>query len=152
MQVSIEINGLDRLRELAAKYPQISAPHFNQAIARSLVRVRGAAIQEAPVGVNHALGLGWKEVSSPFEGRLVSTTPYASDVELGTLPHYVSAQALMPWAAKKGLNPYAVAKSIAKKGTKANPFLDRAVASQEGGINEEFEAALEKVVTDLSIS
>lgn len=50
---------------------------------------------------------------------------YALYVEKGTKPHMPPVDAIQAWAEQKGLNPWAVAKSIAKKGTKANPFVER---------------------------
>jgi hypothetical protein len=49
--------------------------------------------------------------------------PYGEAVERGRPPHVVSPKALEGWARRRGLNPYAVARSIAKKGTKAHPYL-----------------------------
>ena len=64
--------------------------------------------------------------------------------------HYVSPQSLKAWAEKKGLNPFAVAKSIAKKGTKANPFFQTAVGSVEDRVNQEFDKALENITQELA--
>ena len=50
---------------------------------------------------------------------------YAIYVEKGTKPHMPPVDALKAWAEQKGLNPWAVAMSIKKKGTKANPFVER---------------------------
>ena len=38
-------------------------------------------------------------------------------------PHFPPVQALVGWSRRKGLNPYLVASSIAKKGTPIVPFL-----------------------------
>lgn len=43
-----------------------------------------------------------------------------------TKPHYPPVSALTGWAERKGLNPYAVAASIAEKGTPIIPFLKMA--------------------------
>jgi hypothetical protein len=51
------------------------------------------------------------------------TQKYGEGVENGRPPHVVSPKALEGWARRRGLNPYAVARSIAKKGTKAHPYL-----------------------------
>ena len=56
-------------------------------------------------------------------GRVGAGERYGTYVEYGTHPHYVSAKALERWARKRGLNPYAVARSIARKGTQKHPFL-----------------------------
>ncbi|QDP46751.1 MAG: hypothetical protein Tp156SUR915002_41 [Prokaryotic dsDNA virus sp.] len=50
-------------------------------------------------------------------GRLKLTEPYTRSV-----PHYPPIKALKPWSEAKGLNPYAVQRSIGKKGTPLVPF------------------------------
>jgi len=42
-------------------------------------------------------------------------------------PHFPPIEAIRPWATKRGLNPFAVAKGIAKKGTPIIPFFKIAV-------------------------
>ena len=53
--------------------------------------------------------------------------PYGLFVHEGTKPHWPPVGALKAWADSKGISPYAVAHGIAKKGTKAQPFLRTAV-------------------------
>jgi len=56
-----------------------------------------------------------------------SDVEYAEFLEYGTKPHVVPLKAIEPWAKRHGLNPWAVKKSIEKKGMKsgtpASPFL-----------------------------
>jgi hypothetical protein len=69
--------------------------------------------------------------------------------QYGTAPHYVSPRVLAPWAEKKGLNPFAVSKSIQKKGTKANPFFADTVEYSEKGIDRIFKDALTKITKEI---
>jgi hypothetical protein len=63
-------------------------------------------------------------MTSGATATITANEPYAYDVEYGTPPgRYVSPQALMGWAMRHGINPYAVSKSIFKKGTRAQPYL-----------------------------
>ena len=63
------------------------------------------------------------------------TEPYAYGIEFGRpAGTYVSPKALEKWARSKGLNPYAVSKSIMKKGTKPQPFLIPAFEEKENSI------------------
>ena len=48
---------------------------------------------------------------------------YGEFVDSGTKPHWVPIDKLKPWAKIRGVNPWAVRASIAKKGTKAKPWL-----------------------------
>lgn len=136
--------------KLADKYPAIAEARINPAIARSLVRVLASEKQTAPFGVSGRLRDDWKIENGRFEGKLQSNVPYATAVHEGTMPHFVSGETLAPWAKKKGLNPWAVANSIKKKGTKANPFFKKAIDQTESAINLEFDNALQLIGEDLS--
>lgn len=74
------------------------------------------------------------------------TQPYGKYVEYGTRPHPVPVAAIAGWAKRKGLNPYAVAKSIAKKGTKAHPFMAPALQESDPLITRITEEALEHAI------
>lgn len=63
---------------------------------------------------------------------------YGDYVETGTKPHYVPIAALKKWAKRKGLNPWAVQKSIGIKGTKPQPW--------KYSIDEAIKASIDKVI------
>lgn len=147
---NIEIKNLDKLIATMEKAPAIAEEYVGKAMQRALIRVLTEEKKVAPFGVTGNLRDNWNIFIGRFEGRLTSMSPYAAAVNYGTAPHHVSPAQLAPWAAKKGLNPFAVAKSIAKKGTRANPFFDKAVASAENGVNKEFETATADIIKALS--
>ncbi len=70
--------------------------------------------------------------------------PYAADINDGTDPHFVSHKDLMGWVKRK-INPgneqrieavaIAIAKSIGKRGTKPQPYMDLAIAQTEAKFN-----------------
>ena len=150
MAVELEIKGFNKLIVQIERYPQISEKYVNNAINRSLVRILGQEKQQAPVGVSANLRDNWKVDIGRFQGSLKSMAPYGMAVHQGTAPHYVSGETLKAWAARKGLNPWAVAKSIAKKGTKANPFLQRSIQVENENINNEFSNALNAILKEVS--
>ena len=53
--------------------------------------------------------------------------PYPIFVHEGTKPHFPPIEAIRGWAERHGIPPFALAMSIARKGTKANPWLERTV-------------------------
>lgn len=150
MSVQVQIKGFDALVKQMEKYPAISEKHIDTAIRRSLVRILGQEKQQAPVGVTGNLRDNWKIDITRFAGSLRSNAPYSIAVHMGTGPHKVSGETLKAWAARKGLNPWAVAKSIAKKGTKANPFLKRSIEIEGEHVNKEFANALNGILKDIS--
>jgi hypothetical protein len=64
-----------------------------------------------------------------MEVRAVSKdgAPYPIFVHEGTKPHFPPVSAIAPWAQRHNINPFVLARSIAQKGTKPNPWLERAV-------------------------
>lgn len=150
MNVSVKVEGLARLQALAEQYPSVSETHINAAITKALTRIFGAEKSEAPFGVSGLLRDNWRITPGRFTGTLESLTPYAAAVHEGTAPHMPPIDAITPWANKKGINPWAVAMSIKKKGTKANPFLQRAVDESATGIESDFEDALTATLAELT--
>lgn len=148
--ITYEAKGFNELVKLGERYPSIAEKHINKAIFNSLVRVREGQKREAPVGVTGQLRDRWDINSQRFAGSLKSAVGYGGSIEQGTRPHAVSPKVLEAWAQKRGLNPYAVAKSIAKKGTKANPFLKRTLDVVGSGIDQEFSQAISGITEDLS--
>lgn len=148
--IEIKITNLSSLVDLANKYPAIAEKYINKAISRSLVRIWGEEKKQAPFGVTGNLRDNWTTTFGRFTGTLKSNAPYAVDVHDGTKPHYVSPSSLKAWAEARGLNPFAVSKSIARKGTKANPFFQRAVDKTEDAVNKEFDDALSGLVDELA--
>lgn len=147
MSVDITVEGLEELKKWIDKYPQISRKEVDTAFLRSLTRIWGEEKKEAPFGVSGELRDRWSIERSPFEARFKADTEYALYVHEGTKPHFPPREYLEPWANKHGIPVFLVQMAIAKKGTKANKFLDRAVKNAEGGVNTELAAALERIVS-----
>jgi HK97 gp10 family phage protein len=152
--MKITINGLNEIMKMADKFPAVAQKYVDKAIQMSLLRVRTEAKNNAPFGTTGNLRSNWKIQTSPFYGRLSSEANnegfhYGVAVEYGTRPHYVSPKILDGWARRRGLNPFAVSKSIAKKGTKANPFFRKSIGEVEPKINQEFDKALELIVKEI---
>jgi len=147
--ITYEAEGFNKLVKLGEKYPAIAEKHINSAIFASLVRIKSGQKAEAPVGVTNNLRDRWDILTQRFAGSLKSLVKYGGSVEGGTRPHPVSAKELMEWSAKRGLNPYAVAKSIQKKGTKANPFMKRTLETVGSGIDQEMAKAIDNITEDI---
>lgn len=96
-------------------------------LKESATIVHHKEIQEVPRGVTGHLA---KSIHETVTSLVAVIGPdhnlkYAIYVEKGTKPHMPPVDAISAWATSKGLNPWAVAMSIKKNGTKANPFVER---------------------------
>lgn len=152
--MEIKITGLKELIAMSERYPAIAQKHVDRAIQRSLIRIQDDAKRKAPFGTSGQLRNNWDLRSGKFEGALRSNAQsngfyYGNAVNFGSRPHFPPVQALNLWAKRKGLNPYVVARSIARKGTKANPFFTDAVQGNEKNVDLEFDNALDAILKEL---
>jgi hypothetical protein len=107
--------------------------HLVRGTAAAITALRRRAEPRTPVDLGR-LQAGYVErvTSSPttIEGVLENVVPYALYVEGGTRPHWPPIGAIRGWAERHGINPYALQRSIARRGTPAVRFLARAVEAE----------------------
>ena len=84
--------------------------------------IEGGAKANAPADMGQLRGSITKEVTSKV-ATIGTNDEKAPHVEFGTRPHKAPISALKGWAERHGIPVGAVWGSIAKKGTKAQPFL-----------------------------
>lgn len=130
-----------------------------RALTLSGIEVEGAGKGEAPTGATGNLAAGIEyDVDAP--NLLVKISPkvkYGEDVETGTDPHFASKSALTLWAKRKfsvgdkeaSRIAFFVQRNIAAKGTKANPFMNRAKEKSMSAIDTFFKAAERNIVREL---
>ena len=71
------------------------------------------------------------------EGTItISGYKYGLFLDSGSKPHMPPVDSLRAWANCNGINPWAVAYSIKKNGTKPHPFLDKSVEKFTPIVNE----------------
>jgi hypothetical protein len=119
------------LIKLASNFGELSATVLDQQIslasflsgtelqkeARTNVAIDTGALK---LSIQNSVG----KVSNGYLVKVSPAQPYGVNIEFGQpAGTYVSPAALAGWASRKGLNPYAVSRSIMKKGTRAQPFL-----------------------------
>ncbi len=142
--ITITLKNADKIQQAFREYPEKSAKEFNAAIRQSLIRIQTLATMKAPRDQGH-LYSEWDLQMGFMRGSLAPKMPYAPFIEFGTAPHWAPIAALIPWAKRHGISPYAVQQSIAKKGTKAQPFFVPAVEESLDDITKYFQVALAKI-------
>lgn len=127
---------------------------LRRTLQRSAIIVQRFARQEAPVD------RGQLRNSIQIRQLLHSVviTPrakYALPVHEGSRPHFPPIKALTGkeesldlWARRRGINPFLLARSIARKGTKPNPFMERAADKATPQVQAEFDALVARLVRD----
>jgi hypothetical protein len=86
--------------------------------------------REAPVGQTGWLHNQWYAEAvggMSLDQKVWTPLPYAAAVNYGTKPHAAPWSEIDAWAKFRGLPTFPIWYSILKKGTKANPYVDRAM-------------------------
>lgn len=150
-QINVHIPALgDLIRDLA-KAGEYGEQQLRTALRRGAVIIQRGERIEAPRDTSNLANRIDIIESGPLEMTIGPRAKYSIEVHEGRRPGSAPpASALESWARRKGLNPYAVAKSIQRKGTKPNPFVARAVDEVKGQVNQEFDAAASKVAQFLA--
>lgn len=151
--MEIQITAYDALKKSLKEAPRKTTPAINQAIKKSVIELQRFSIIEAPVYTGQ-LRANIKYQSGNLWGRVYADKNYALAVHEGQKPHYVPIDPLLRWTMRKfGLTKkqaYARAKAIQKKiaerGTKANPFMDRAIKKTDKRIDQYFDKALAEII------
>jgi hypothetical protein len=126
--VDITITLSRRLRGLSAQQ-LLGAPlrDFFEGVTRDF---RQEARSRAPVDRGSLRRDHVSEVDAgrlPRWGEVRVDNDTAIFVHNGTRPHWAPVGALRGWADRHGINPFALQRSIARKGTRANPWFETAV-------------------------
>lgn len=131
---------MDRLRAVLRTSNLIVKP-LRTFMEAALFTVEAAAKPLIPRDTGY-LGRSLQTRITGMEGTLGTNAPHALYVHGGppftkarSKPHWPPIAAVTPWARRHGMNPYLVARSIARKGTKLVPFLKLAVDQSKPAIS-----------------
>ncbi len=133
------------LGETATMFPR----YINSWLVEASNLVKEEMSSKAPEGVagvngqglKNNIGIEFKPAEMSAEIKPNSSIPYADAVETGSRPHMPPAgpdSALAQWCEMKGLNVWAVAKSIATKGTQPHPYIEPTYQSTKLPVAERF--------------
>lgn len=138
------------LRQALQIAPEKVLIGIHTSLTRSAIKTQGFFVRNMPAGASGNLR---RSVTFNFKNRLsVRIEPqaqYADYVEFGTRPHYPPIGAITPWARIKGLNPYAVARGIAKHGTKAHPYEAKTAQEAEQYAIGDMSKSLQEVIDEV---
>lgn len=149
--IDIEIPGLGRLLDTFREAGDYGVTQLKRALNRGAILVQRAERLEAPRDTsNLAANINIIDLG-PMETMISPKANYAEAIHRGRLPGSAPpVSALESWARRKGINVYAVQKSIQRKGTKPNPFVARAWDAIQDNVNDEFTVAADNVADYIS--
>lgn len=155
ISIALDLQNMEKLRMFFATAPDRTSKELTRARNQSAVTVERAAKQEAPIDQ----GILRSSIRSTFQQFGVIVEPhskYALAVHEGSKPHWPPIkqftgrdEALDKWVRRHGMDESAVfpiALSISQKGTKPNPFMQRAAESSEEKVIGYFDAAIDRLL------
>ncbi len=128
--------------------PETVQNMLDRSIKKSVILLERYAIQETPTDQWRLRNDFHTEFRKSY-GRLFNPTDYAVYVHEWTRPHYAPKDKLQGWANRHWINVNVLRLSIAKKWTKANPFMDRAVDQGEKQVDEIFSKEIDQMFYEI---
>ena len=154
MALTIKIEGLKELQKSFSKSPEMTKRIMGEAMDLSVMRIKNTAKSKAPVDtgrLRNSIKDKVKFAIRDITGVVNADVKYAPWVEFGRRSGKAPpASALRTWARKRGINEFALAKAIARKGVKAQPFMQPAIRQNEAIIGKIFESGLSALVKNLA--
>lgn len=145
---TIEIKNIDAVMMMFKTAPLKMTEEIHRAIQRSILVVQRNAMREAPVNKKKGGGNLRQSIRSEMlgiaSGKIEAGASYASAVETGTRPHDIRIRNKKVLADKReGLF---FGKLVKHPGTKANPFMARALEKSQKDIDNLFVKAVQNVL------
>lgn len=162
--VQITFSNLTAIREAFMRMPARTVEALSEAVSKSALMIESEAKKEAPVNKQPGGGQLRQRIRAQMMTRLsavvVAAVKYSGAVEAGTRPHLIvpvrahvlaaPARIARGWTGKVSKRGYAIfGKVVHHPGTKANPFMHRAVKNAGKAMQGFFSDALRKVFAEL---
>lgn len=130
MSYRVEVKGVRELR-FKLDPPRLVTPPFRRYLTGALLIVEAAVKALIPRDTG-LLGRSVRPGVRGLDGTLTTNAPHALFVHgrppnppARSRPHWPPIAEITPWARRHGMNPYLVARSIARKGTRLVPFMTK---------------------------
>lgn len=142
--------GLDQA-VLRINNPALLRVPLTRAMQKSVLYLSGLAKRQAPVDTGRLRSSITTAIdpAPPFPrwGKVGTNVTYAAFAEFGTRPHWPPVGALQPWAQRHGFGEglradFLVRRAIARRGTRAQPYLRPALQKSMAQIRRIFAQAM----------
>lgn len=146
--ITISIPNLPRVQRGVANGPRVLRAETTTALTAGGLLVEATARGLVKQDTHRLQG----SITSHLEGLTVEIGPsvaYGLPVEKGSRPHWPPRAPLEGWARRHGIPVFLVQRAIARRGTKAAPFMRPALEQNVGRIVALFEKLGAKVVASM---
>lgn len=152
--ITAQVEGLDRLQRGLTGAPRALGSETRKAMEASLTLIEGDARKNAPQDTRRLAGsitYSIRGTGAELTGRVGPSLRYGWFVEHGRRPgKFPPLAAVSGWARRHGVSPFVVARAIARKGTRPQPFLVPAFEKNRGRIVGLFERVGLRVVSTIA--
>jgi hypothetical protein len=144
----VSIPNLPKLQAALASFPAIAAPVIQSAIVGAqAILAKFTNASTVPIRTGY-LVQNWGFEVGNLQARWYPKASYAPYVEFGTAPHTITAVNARVLANVKTGQVFG--RVVHHPGTKANPFMERIVASAQHDIDALFVQALDKIGSQIA--
>ncbi len=164
--LKVSIPKLPQLEKAFKNAPEVAVRELGTGIRRYIMILDNAAKREAPVNKSHGGGTLRQSINHTMTGLLsgevAANASYAGYVEEGTKPHIIESRNKKVLATSARNAPgwpivskggYAIfGKRVQHPGTKANPFMQRAIDNTIDKLENELAGAAERTLKTISDS
>lgn len=144
VNITVKIKDFDKIKKAWEQAPAKLSQEIHTAVGKTIMKVEGEAKREAPVNKQSGGGNLRQSIRSQMNGVASGVVEvgvnYAVPVHEGTRPHIIRARNAKSLANKRSGQFFG--RIVNHPGTKANPFLQRAVDNSQPEIDVYFEATV----------
>jgi HK97 gp10 family phage protein len=148
VEISIKIENIDKIKRTFLLFPNKMIIGLNKAIQASVLKVESETKKEAPVNKQPSGGNLRQSIRSGVSGLgsgfVIVNAQYGLYVHEGTRPHVIRIVNKRVLANKRTGQFFGT--KVNHPGTRANPFLQRAVDNSNVFIQEQFNKALDDAI------
>ena len=153
MPVTLHVEGADRLEAALRRSRQVVAQEQVRAMTRSLLLVEGDArrnVRQDTRQLMNSITHRQRMAGDALVGEVGPSVRYGLYVEKGSRPHWPPRAPLEGWARRHGVSVFVVQRAIARRGTRARPFLLPAYEKNRDTIVRLFAAAGARITATLA--
>jgi len=153
MPVTLHVEGADRLEAALRRSPQVVAQEQVRAMTRSLLLVEADArrnVRQDTRQLMNSITHRQRMAGDALVGEVGPSVRYGLYVEKGSRPHWPPRAPLEGWARRHGVSVFVVQRAIARRGTRARPFLLPAYEKNRDTIVRLFAAAGARITATLA--
>ena len=155
MKLAIKVEGLEEVERRLGGMNVTGA--LRTAMKKSVIFVENMVVRFTPTDTSRLVdSIGWRVeglgsdirgiVGSNVRGIGSQQVYYLPFVEHDTAPHWPPILAVTTWAERHGMAAFAVARSIARKGTRGYKMFQRGAEASASKIQEFFDRAIADLV------